>query len=75
MLVIGQNRSIEEGQLLIQNAPIAAAPHILRHRKGQPRAVIGNARPHAIAFLGQPLVLNIALHKLTRCRTQQMLTD
>ncbi len=73
MLVRAEHRPVEERDVLIQHRRIARAGNVGRRGEGQPDAIVGDARAHALPGVRQPPMLDIAFGKLPGRRAQQVL--
>src|ERR1019366_4894416 len=56
--------AFQERHHRIQYSGIAAAFDVVRGDVSQPRTVVGNASPHALAGMGQPPMLDVAFNEL-----------
>ena len=72
VLALAQRRPIEEGHRLVEDRGIAGGLDIVRGDGGEPRAVVGDARAHALARDREPPMLDVALDELSRRRAQDV---
>ena len=72
-LVRRQWGPFEERNGFIEHERVSRRLDILRDRIGEPRAVVGNSGADALAGMGQPPVLHVAVDELPRRSAKQML--
>ena len=70
-----QHGPFEKRNALVEDGEIAGDLDVMGDRIGQPDAIVGDPRPHALAGMGQPPMLIIALDELPAGGPQEMLAD
>ena len=68
-----QPLAFQERDHLVENGGIAGRVDIVGDRVGEPRAIVGDPRAHALAGMRQPPMLHVAFDELPRRRAQQVL--
>ena len=71
-LVRRQWGAFEERNGFVEHERVSRRLDILRDRIGEPRAVVGNSGADALAGMGQPPMLHVALDELPRRSAKQM---
>ena len=72
MLFGGEARRVQERDDLVEDACVAGHLDVVRDGEGEPGPVVGDPRPHALARMRQPPMLDVALGELAAGRADQM---
>src|SRR4029453_63764 len=70
----GGRRPLQEGNDVVEDAPVGGDLEIAAHHVGQPEQIVGDAGADSSSHRGMPPVLDIALDELAGGGSEEMLT-